>query len=403
MPAFAYQALDANGKTQRGVLQGDTARAVRGSLRERGLSPLSVEEVREGAAQSRNVFARRGIGTAELALLTRQLATLIGAGLPIDEALAALSEQAENERQRGMTAALRARVMEGASLAQAMAEFPESFPEIFRATVGAGEQSGRLDAVLEKLADYAEARDALKQKILAALAYPVLLTIVACAVVAGLLTWVVPQIAGVFQNLHQTLPFATRALLALSAFLRAWGWVVLILIVAAAIGARIALRNESLHFRWHALVLRLPLIGRLTRAANTARATRTLALLAESAVPLLDALGIAAQVVPNLPMREAMRKAAFKVREGSAFSRALGESGLFPPVALRLIASGEKSGELPRMLGEAASQQQRELDRWLSALTAVLGPAVILLVGAMVLFIVLAILLPIFNLNQMVK
>jgi general secretion pathway protein F len=403
MPAFAYQALDDAGKTQRGVLQGDTARAVRGTLRERGLNPLSVEEVRDGDAKSTGVFARRGIGGAELALLTRQLATLIGAGLPIDEALGALSEQAENERQRRMTVALRARVMEGASLAQAMAEFPESFPEIFRATVGAGEQSGRLSIVLEKLADYAEARDALKQKIIAALAYPVLLAIVALAVVMGLLTWVVPQIVGVFQNLHQTLPLATRALMWLSAFMREWGWLVLIVFIVAIVGARISLRSDAVRFRWHALMLRLPLVGRLTRAANTARATRTLALLAESAVPLLDALGIAAQVVPNLPMRAAMRRAAFKVREGSAFSRALGESGLFPPVALRLIASGERSGELQRMLGEAAAQQQRELDRWLAALTAVLGPAVILLVGAMVLFIVLAILLPIFSLNQMVK
>jgi general secretion pathway protein F len=403
MPAFAYRALDDAGKTQRGVLQGDTARAVRGTLRERGLNPLSVEEVREGESQERGLFARRGIGGAELALLTRQLATLIGAGLPIDEAVGALSEQAESERQRRMTLALRARIMEGASLAQAMAEFPESFPEIFRATVGAGEQSSRLSTVLEKLADYAEARDALKQKIIAALAYPVLLAIVALAVVMGLLTWVVPQIVGVFQNLHQTLPLATRALMALSAFMRAWGWLVLIVAIVAIVAARIAIRSEPVRFRWHAWILRLPLIGRLTRAANTARATRTLALLAESAVPLLDALGIAAQVVPNLPMREAMRRAAFKVREGSAFSRALGESGLFPPVALRLIASGERSGELPRMLGEAAGQQQRELDRWLAALTAVLGPAVILLVGAMVLFIVLAILLPIFSLNQMVK
>ncbi|GAA0725074.1 type II secretion system inner membrane protein GspF [Dokdonella soli] len=403
MPAFAYQALDAAGKTLRGILQGDTARAVRGALRERGLNPLAVDEVREGVAKDANPFARRGLGGAQLALLTRQLATLIGAGLPIDEALGALSEQAENERQRALTVSLRARVMEGASLAQAMAEFPDSFPEIFRATVAAGEQSGRLENVLEKLADYAEARDALKQKILAALAYPLLLTVVAVAVVAGLLTWVVPQIVGVFQNLHQTLPLATRALIALSSFLRGWGWLILLVLIAAAIGVRIALRDEAMRYRWHAFVLRLPLAGRLARAANTARATRTLALLAGSAVPLLDALGIAAQVVPSLPMREALRRAAFKVREGSAFSRALGESGQFPPVALRLIASGERSGELPRMLGEAAAQQQRELDRWLTALTAVLGPAVILGVGAMVLFIVLAILLPIFNLNQMVK
>jgi general secretion pathway protein F len=403
MPAFAYQALDVSGKTQRGIVQGDTARAVRGALRERGLNPLGVEEVHEGSGRSRGAFSRRGLGSVQLALLTRQLSTLIGAGLPIDEALGALSEQAENERQRGLTVSLRARVMEGASLAQALGEFPDSFPEIFRATVAAGEQSGRLEIVLDKLADYAEARDALKQKILAALAYPLLLTLVAVAVVIGLLTWVVPQIVGVFQNLHQALPWATRTLIALSAFLRGWGWLILIVLIAVFVGLRMSLRRESVRYRWHELILGMPLVGRLTRAANTARATRTLALLADSAVPLLDALGIAAQVVPNLPMREALKRAAFKVREGSAFSRALGESGQFPPVALRLIASGERSGELSRMLGEAAGQQQRELDRWLTALTSVLGPAVILGVGAMVLFIVLAILLPIFNLNQMVK
>lgn len=402
MPAFAYEALNGSGKTQQGVLQGDTARAVRGMLRERGLNPLRVDEVGEGVRAAKP-FARRTLGGAQLALLTRQLATLIGAGLPIDEALGALSEQAENERQRALTVSLRARVMEGASLAQALGEFPDSFPDIFRATVAAGEQSGRLENVLEKLADYAEARDALKQKILAALAYPLLLSFVAVAVVAGLLTWVVPQIVGVFQNLHQTLPLATRALIALSAFLRSWGWLFLLLLIALGIAVRVALRDERARYRWHAFVLRLPLAGRLARAANTARATRTLALLAGSAVPLLDALGIAAQVVSNLPMREALKRAAFKVREGSAFSRALGESGQFPPVALRLIASGERSGQLPRMLDEAAAQQQRELDRWLTVLTAVLGPAVILAVGAMVLFIVLAILLPIFNLNEIVK
>lgn len=402
MPAFAYQALDTTGKTQRGVLQGDTARAVRGVLRERGLNPLSVDEVREGAAGGSG-FARRGLGAAQLALLTRQLATLLGAGLPIDEALGALSEQADSERQRALTVALRARVTEGASLAQALREFPESFPDIFCATVAAGEQSGHLDSVLDKLADYAESSDALRQKVLAALAYPLLLTIVAVAVVTGLLGWVVPQIVGVFENMHQALPWPTRALIALSAFVRHWGWLLVLLAVAAVVALRLALRREAIRYRWHATLLRLPLVGRLVRAANTARATRTLALLAGSAVPLLDALGIAAQVVPNLPMRKALRGAAFKVREGSAFSRALGDSGQFPPVALRLIASGERSGELPRMLEEAAQQQQRELDRWMTVLTSVLGPAVILAVGAMVLFIVLAILLPIFDLNRMVK
>ena len=401
MPAFAYQALDSAGKTQRGVLQGDNARAVRANLRERGLNPLEVAAV-EATSRQPGLFAR-GLSSAQLALLTRQLATLLKAGLPIDEALGALAEQNDDTRSRTLVAALRARVMEGASLASALADAPDSFPEIYRAAIAAGEQSGRLDQVLGRLADYSEARDALNQKIWAALAYPILLTIVAVAIVAGLLAYVVPQIIGVFVQMHQTLPWPTRALIALSGFVKAWGWLLLIALVVAAIGGRLALRTQQIRFAWHAALLRLPLIGKLVRAANTARCTRTLALLAASAVPLLESLQIAAQVMPNLPMREAVKRAAVKVREGSSFSRALGESGYFPPVALRLIASGERAGELERMLDEAANQQQRELDRWMTTLTAVLGPLVILLVGAMVLFIVLAILLPILDLNQMVK
>jgi general secretion pathway protein F len=400
MPAFAYQALDGSGKTQRGVLQGDTARAVRASLRERGLNPLEVTLV---ADPSRPGAFRRGLSTVQLALLTRQLATLLRAGLPVDEALAALGEQNEDARSRTVVASLRARVLEGSSLAAGLAEAPESFPEIYRASVSAGEQSGRLDEVLARLADYSEARDALNQKIWAALAYPLLLTLVAVAVVTGLLVYVVPQIVGVFTQMHQTLPWATRALIALSDFVKAWGIVLLILLIAAAIGGRVALQTERVRATWHRWLLRMPLVGRLVRAANTALATRTLALLTASAVPLLDSLNIAAQVMPNLPMREAVRRAAVKVREGSAFSRALAESNYFAPVTLRLIASGERAGALERMLDEAANEQQRELDRWITTLTAVLGPLVILVVGAMVLFIVLAILLPIFDLNQMVK
>ncbi|MDR3386617.1 MAG: type II secretion system inner membrane protein GspF [Rudaea sp.] len=401
MPAFAYQALDNAGKTQRGVLQGDNARAVRASLRERGLNPLEVAPVTD--AQQRVGLFRRGLSGAQLALLTRQLATLLKAGLPVDEALAALAEQNDDQRARALVGALRARVLEGAGLATALADAPDSFPEIYRASIAAGEQSGRLDQVLARLADYSEARDALNQKVWAALAYPLLLTIVAVAVVSGLLVYVVPQIVGVFTQMHQTLPWPTRALLALSSFVKAWGWLLLVLIVVAAIGGKLALRTEQVRYAWHGVLLRLPLIGRLVRAANTARCTRTLALLTASAVPLLDSLNIGAQVMPNLPMRAAVKRAALKVREGGSFSRALGDSGYFPPVALRLIASGERAGELEHMLDEAANHQQRELDRWMTTLTAILGPLVILLVGAMVLFIVLAILLPIFNLNQMVK
>ena len=402
MPAFAYQALDQTGKTQRGVLQGDTARAVRASLRERGLNPLDVSPVTETSAQ-RASFFRHGLSGAQLALLTRQLATLLKAGLPVDEALGALAEQNDDQRMRTLVMSLRSRVLEGSALATALNDAPESFPEIYRASIAAGEQSGRLDEVLARLADYTEARDALKQKMWAALAYPILLTIVAMAVVTGLLVYVVPQIVGVFTQMHQVLPWPTRALLALSAFVKVWGWLLLIVIVGAAVGGRLALRTEQVRFAWHEFVLKIPFAGKLVRAANTARCTRTLALLTASAVPLLDALNIGAQVMPNLPMRSAVKKAALKVREGSSFSRALGDSGYFPPVALRLIASGERAGELERMLDEAANHQSRELDRWMSAMTAIIGPLVILLVGAMVLFIVLAILLPIFDMNQMVK
>ena len=402
MPAFAYQALDSSGKTQRGVMQGDTARAVRASLRERGMNPLEVAPVAETSSQRASLF-RHGLSSAQLALLTRQLATLLKAGLPVDEALGALAEQNDDQRMRTLVMSLRSSVLEGSALATALNNAPESFPEIYRASIAAGEQSGRLDEVLARLADYTEARDALKQKMWAALAYPILLTIVAVAVVTGLLVYVVPQIVGVFTQMHQVLPWPTRALLALSAFVKVWGWLLLIFIVVAAIGGRLALRTEQVRFAWHEFVLKIPFVGKLVRAANTARCTRTLALLTASAVPLLDSLSIGAQVMPNLPMRLAVKKAALKVREGSSFSRALGDSGYFPPVALRLIASGERAGELERMLDEAANHQSRELDRWMSAMTAIIGPLVILLVGAMVLFIVLAILLPIFDMNQMVK
>lgn len=400
MPAYSYEALDQHGKTCRGVLQGDTPRAVRGLLRERGLSPVAVAEVDEAAVGR----SRRGrIGSAALALMTRQLATLVGASLPVEEALGTLAAQAASDAQRAIAVALRARVMEGASLAEALADFPAAFPAAYRASVAAGEQSGRLEQVLERLADHAEARDALAQKVLAALAYPALLTLVALGVIAGLLAWVVPQIVGVFQHLGQALPLPTRMLLALSAWAGRWGWLLLVALAALAVAARYALRREPVRAWRDAWLLRLPLVGRLVRAANTVRAMRTLALLAASAVPLLDALGVAARVVGNLPMRVGLQQAALQVREGSSFSRALEASGQFPPVAVRLIASGERSGELPRMLEAAAAEQQRELDRWLTLLTGMLAPAVILVVGALVLFIVLAILLPIFDLNQMVK
>jgi len=401
MPAFSFEALDRGGASQRGVLEADTARAARALLRERGLSPLEVAQVSE--SNTRGSFTlRRGLSPAQLATLARQLATLIGAGLPIDEALSALAEQNDEPRVRAIVSSVRARVLEGRTLGAAFGEFPDSFPEMFRASVSAGEQSGHLDDVLERLADHAESREALSRQVWAALAYPVLLTIVSLLIVMGLLTWVVPKVVGVFENLQQELPLLTRALIALSALLKGWGWLLALVLVAVVFALRFALRNEATRARWHARRLRLPLIGKLLRGADTARMTRTLSMLVASGVPVLDALRLATPTVRNLPMQAALRQAAARVREGGGFARALADSGQFPPVTVRLIASGERTGKLDEMLEQAARAQTREVEGMLATLGAILGPLIILGVGVMVLLIVLAILMPIFQLNSLI-
>jgi len=403
MPAFSYEALDAAGAPQRGVLQADTPRGARTALRERGLVPLAVEPVTDATPGGGLAPRRRALSTGQLALFARQLATLAAAGLPLEESLAALSEQDAEPRARAIVAQLRARVMEGRSLAAALGEFPDSFDAVFRASVAAGESSGRLDHALSRLADDAEARESLARSLWMALAYPLLLTAVATAVAGGLLVYVVPQVVSVFQNLRQELPWATRALIAMAGAVRDYGMVALFCVALAAIFGRLALRRDAVRATRDRWLLRVPLAGRLVRAADTARAARTLATLAASGVPVLEAMNLAAATVRNLPMQSALKRAAARVREGGGFARALAESGYFPPVALRLIASGEKSGRLGAMLEQAARAQQREVEGLLGALVAVLGPAVILAVGALVLFIVLAILLPIFELNQLVQ
>ncbi len=398
MPAFAYHALATDGRSQKGVLQADTARAARASLRERGLHALEVSELAEG----RTGRASGGrFSASQLATMTRQLATLIASGLPIDEALEALAEQAD-ARLRTHLVPLRARVMEGSTLAEAMSESPGAFPMLFRATLAAGEASGRLDAVLARLADYTESRQALRAKILLALAYPVLLTCVALAVVAGLMIWVVPQVIEVFTQANQNLPAATRLLIWISETARLHGFWLLPAMAALVLGAGAAWRVPAVRERLQRELLRVPVLGRLIRATEMARFSRTLALLVSSAVPLLEAIQIAAQVIGNSALREAVAKVAVWVREGRGLAQSLRESGQFPPVMLRLIASGEKSGRLDAMLFDASAQQERELDTALGIATAVLGPGVILLVGALVLFIVLAILLPILSLNTLV-
>jgi general secretion pathway protein F len=400
MPAFEYQAIDASGRTQRGVMQADTPRAARASLRDRGLNPLQIEAADPGSAGS--VANRSALRGAQLALLTRQLATLVASGLPIDEALQALAEGSEG-RLRTQVVSLRSRVMEGASLANAMAEYPETFPPLFRASVSAGESAGKLDRVLLRLADYAETRDALRRRILLALTYPLLLTVVALAVVSALMIWVVPQVIGVFTQQQQALPLPTQILILISGVLRDYGGAIAATLIGVAAITVLALRRPQIRANWHGTLLKLPLLGRLVRAADTARFARTLALLVGSAVPLLEALGIAAQVVENASLKQALGRVSVRVREGQPFAKALAETREFPPVAVRLIASGEKSGRLDEMLFEAASHQERELDTSLGIAMAALGPGVILIVGGVVLFIVLAILLPIFELNTLIR
>ena len=403
MGAFAYIALDAHGRERKGLLEGDTQRHVRQQLREQGLTPLEVVEAADQEANAPRAFGLgRGISATDLALITRQLATLVRSALPVEEALLAASQQSEKPRLKAMLLAVRARVMEGHTLAQGFSQFPHVFPEIFRATVSAGEHTGHLDGVLERLADYAENRQQLQSTLMIALLYPVFLTLFAFAIVTGLLVYVVPQVVQVFEHMNHQLPFLTRALIALSAFVRSYGLLMLVLVVMAGIAAHYALKRPATRRRWHSVLLRLPLIGRLTRGVNTARFTRTLSILAGSGVPVLEALRIASEVVSNIPMREAVDEAARRVREGASISQSLGRSGLFPPLVVHLIASGETSGELDAMLERAASNQERELQTFIAAMMGLLEPLLLVVMGGIVLMIVLAILLPIFDLNTMV-
>jgi len=400
--AFEYTAVDKAGRQQKGVLEGDTARQVRQLLRERGLLPMDVSEVVERETTGISFSLRRGISAADLALTTRQIATLVRSGMPLEETLLAVGQQAEKPRLKSIMLGVRSRVMEGHSLADGLGEFPQAFPEIYRATVAAGEQSGHLDPVLERLADYTENRQQLRQRVSHALIYPVILTVLAVLIVSGLLVYVVPKVVGVFENTGQAVPLFTRILIGLSDFLRDWGLWLLALVGLGVFVFRRMLRGPAFRRRWHRFLLRLPVIGRLARGINTARFTRTLSILAGSGVPVLEALRIAGDVVVNLPMRDAVEEAAVRVREGAPLGRSLAASRLFPPMTMHLISSGEASGELEAMLERAASNQEREVDSLVGALLSILEPMLILLMGALVLAIVMAILLPIFQLNQLV-
>lgn len=404
MPAFEYLALDTTGRRHKGVLEADSARQIRGQLRERGLTPLSVEEVRKREARALVSFAfKRGISTTDLALITRQLATLMRSALPVEEALRVASQQNEKPRLRNMLMGVRGRVLEGHTLAHALDDFPHVFPPLFRATVAAGEQSGHLDLVLERLADYTESHQQLRQKLSLALIYPAILTAVALTIVIGLLTYVVPQVVQVFENIGQKLPVLTRALIALSNFLREYGLLLGLALLVGGVSVHLLLHRPAARFRFHQLLLALPLIGRLVRGVNAARFARTFSILTASSVPVLEGLRISAEVISNLPMRRAVEEAAIRVREGASLNKSLEQTRLFPPMLINLIASGEASGNLGDMLERAATSQEREMETLMAALMGLFEPLLIVAMGAIVLVIVLAILLPIFDLNQLVK
>jgi general secretion pathway protein F len=404
MGAFEFVALDKSGKESKGLLEGDTPRHVRQMLRERQLLPVSVTEVAKKESRRQSNFSiRRGMSASELALLTRQLATLSQAGLPLEEALLAVSQQNENPRTQSILLGVRSRVMEGHSLADGLADFPQAFPELYRATVAAGEQSGHLDAVLERLADFTETRQVLQQQIRNALIYPIALVVTAIAIISFMLAYVVPKVVYIFENYDQQLPLLTRIMIGASDFIRDY-WVALIIgIIATVYGIRQLLKKEGPKRKYHRLLLRLPVVSKLTRGINTARFTQTLSILAGSGVPILESLRIAAQVVVNVPMREAVEEASLRIREGAMISHSLAASRLFPPMTTHLISSGEASGRLEEMLHRAATNQEREVDGLIATLLGIMQPLLVIVMAAIVLMIVLAILLPIFEINTLIS
>lgn len=406
MPAFDYVALDASGKQKKGVLEGDSPRQVRQQLKEKGLVPLSVESNTQRAKEQTgkvSIGGRVSISASDLALITRQLATLLAAGLPLEEALKAVSRQQEKPKVKSMVLAIRSKVVEGHSLAASLQEFPQSFPELYRATVSAGEHSGHLDLVLEQLADYTEARYRTRKKVQGAMIYPIVLTFFAFVIVSGMLTFVVPKIVAVFESSKQQLPAITRFLIGLSHFLQSWWWLLGILAVAAVMGFRRALKNERFRYRFHQWMLRAPLLGRINRGLDASRVASTLSILSRSGVPLVDAMRIAGQVAGNVCIRESVIEGAVKLKEGSSLFNALDSSGYFPPMMMQMIASGENSGELDSMLARAATNQERELEDLIDTIVALFEPLMLVVMGGVVMVIVLSIMMPILSMNQLVS
>ena len=404
MAAFSFIALDASGTEQKGLLEADSSRNVRQLLRDQGLTPLQIMPAArqdQAGKTSFSFFQKSALKTHDLALFTRQLATLLQSGLPLEQSLAAISRQAEKASITSLIMGVRSKVMEGFTLARAMADYPSSFPLLYRATVAAGEHAGSIDGVLERLAEHTENEHAAKQKVLLASLYPALLLLTAVAIVLGLMIFVVPGVIEVFADQGQQLPLMTRVLIGFSDLLMNHGGKLAIGLIALVAGFRYLLRQENFRLQWDRQLLRVPLLGKLLLGIDTARLAGTLNILNISGVPLVEAMKIATDVLGNSWLKSQMRQITQQVQEGSSFYRALDNSGCFPPMMVHMIASGEHSGELGSMLGRIATHQQRELDTKISAMIGILEPMMLLLMGGAVLFIVLSILMPILNMNSL--
>ena len=407
MPAYDYVALNAAGRKTRGILEADNPRSVRQQLREKLLTPLEVSEARQQTekhdALFSGLFGSSSLSGAELALITRQLATLIQAGVPLETCLQAVAKQSERHGTRRIILAVRARVREGYSFADSLREFPRAFTDLYCSTVQAGERSGHLDMVLNRLADYTESQQQFKQKIQLALVYPVILLVMSLLIVVGLMVYVVPDIVQVIVDAGQQLPLLTEMLVTISDFLSHSGHWLLLALIAVFFGVKTALQKPALQLLWHRRLLNLWVIKRYSRGNNAARYISTLAILTHSGIPLAESMPIASSVVSNHCFKLATSKAHQKVEEGTSLNRSLEDTGYFPPMMLQLIASGEQSGELSEMLQRAAQSQENDLQQRVAMLVGLFEPITLLAMGGIVLTIVLAVLLPILNLNQLVQ
>lgn len=403
MATFEYQAINVKGQNVKGSFEADTVKLARQQLKSKDLTLLEIEEVHKKEHSGNRTMLSQRISMRQLAHITRQLAALLGSGLSIDEALGITAKQLDSAKAKRILLGVRGRILEGQSLAQACSAFPSTFPPLYRATVEAGESSGKLDQVLQRLADYISDKGQLHSKLQMAMIYPMMLTSVSLLVVIGLLAYVVPEITSVFDKMGGELPTITKLLIACSDFFKHYGLILLIVVTGVSMGFKMLMRLPEPRMRFHLFILNMPFVSRFSKGMNTARFTRTLAILTNSGVELLQALQISSQVLTNNAMQKAVEAASIRVREGQSLNKAMEASGLFPPVTIHLVASGEASGQLPKMLASAADDQERDIQALTEMTLGLFEPILILVMGLVVLAIVLAILLPIFEMNQLVK